>query len=514
MSKSSGYVRVVALLQDYFAAYDHFTTMLVLAYIRSCQDVTDEALANEYDYCESLVPEVRQLTQDLLTACANSHLSQRLERYFGEGFAQQYVEDDENEKKDVLLALAQKEAGLLAQYRSIIAGSTVSFQGVERSYSQLVADDQLTDQEYAQVRRAYYEKYTPILGELYIQLVQVRQELAAAMGYDGYEDYAFTALYERDYTPQQARDLLKDIQQEIGPISARLTEESAWLAAESWPMTEQQLTNCLAAAAQAMGSQEEETFQLLDTYHLYDITVSANKAELSYQQYLPDYQVPFAFIYTQGTSDDLLTFAHEFGHCVDSWYNYDATYSLELAETFSLAMEAIAPQYCTAVLTQEEIQQLNYVVVLNSVDTFAQQGSLAYFEQQVYATPAQELTVEDLCALSLSCAQDFGYAVAGQEDYYADSWVDIPHLFIEPFYVVSYCVANVPAMEIYYRECQQQGSGLSTFNDLLPRERDGFLETISTQSDLSNPFAPETMAEMAKIITQQLALTVETMYIL
>ena len=42
------------------------------------------------------------------------------------------------------------------------------------------------------------------LGEIYLELVSVRTEIAEAAGYDNYADYAYENEYYRDYTVEDA----------------------------------------------------------------------------------------------------------------------------------------------------------------------------------------------------------------------------------------------------------------------------------------------------------------------
>ena len=108
--------------------------------------------------------------------------------------------------------------------------------------------------------------------------------------------------------------------------------------------------------------------------------------------------------------------------------------------------------------------------------------------------------MEKINDISLQVAKDYGYYTEGYDDYYAKSWIDITHFFEYPYYVISYCVSNDAAFQLYEREQAEQGSGLAVYNDLLPRDHDGFLETITEQGGLESPFAPGRMASTAAVI--------------
>ena len=70
--------------------------------------------------------------------------------------------------------------------------------------------------------------------------------------------------------------------------------------------------------------------------------------------------------------------------------------------------------------------------------------------------------------------------------------------------MVSYVVSNDAAFQIYERECAEAGEGLAVWNKLLPRDRDGFLETLEVQGGLEDPFAESRMKEIADLMREKL----------
>lgn len=235
-------------------------------------------------------------------------------------------------------------------------------------------------------------------------------------------------------------------------------------------------------------------------YELYDIDISEKKGSSSYQCYLYSYEVPFVFVKTEGFSDDILNFGHEFGHFVEAWNNCDRTESEDLAEVFSQGMEYLLLSY----VPEDYRVELTACKLMDTVDTFAEQGSFAEFEHEVYSRPAAEWTPEALEELSLRLAKSYGYFQPGKEEYYAKSWIDVPHFFQRPFYVVSYCVSNDAAFQIYALECEKEGKGLACWNKMLPRYSDSFLKTVMDQGGLEDPFAEDRMQQVAELVRKML----------
>lgn len=512
MHADSSKSELLDALQTCWEQYLDFYTMSTVAEIRSYIDMTDTYYADEAAFCTDAQPQMDQLFEQLQIASANCDLAEELEEgFWGDGLISTYgyaddgIDDEgdhtdhyEGTYTDEYVALLQEESRLLTVYRNELSDPTVLYKGVEASYRELCSDESLSDEEYNEVNMAYYDKYSEILGEIYIDLVDVRQQIAAYLGYDSYEAYAYDWVYGRDYTPAQADKLLEDIRTWLAPLYRRANEEGLWDEVEYAEVDEQDIFRKVQIVAQKLGGEIAESFGCLTQHELYDISISDKKMEMSYQTYLDSYDVPFVLVKTYGYDDDALSFAHEFGHFVDSYVNYNGTYSLELSEVFSQSMEYLL--LCT--LPEEQLGDLTAIKLLDTLDTYTQQGSFAQFEREVYAIPAEELTVEKLNELSLQNAEDYGYAEEDMEDYYAESWIDIGHFFEYPFYVVSYCVSNDAAFQIYQLELEQSGAGLAQFNSLLPRDNDGFLDTLKAQSDLESPFAAGRMEKTAQTVQE------------
>ena len=81
--------------------------------------------------------------------------------------------------------------------------------------------------------------------------------------------------------------------------------------------------------------------------------------------------------------------------------------------------------------SDEIVDTLRLMNLIDSLDTYVQQASFAEFEKRVYAE--KELTVEKLNELSLALAKDYGHYDGVSEEYYAMSWIDTPHFFEQPF---------------------------------------------------------------------------------
>lgn len=493
--------QAVPRLEACYDQYNAFFTMSIVAELRYDHDITDSYYAGEYEWFLDTEPEMDSLFGRLCSASANCDIGEALDEAFWGGWTVDAYRGKDNRTHDETFAeLQKKENAILAEYFRVTADATVSWRGEERAFYDLQQDDTLTMKEWNEIASLYYNKYAPVFGDIYLRLVGVRQEQAAYLGMDSYEDYAYTYLYGREYGPEQAEVILSHIQTDLAPLYDELSLNSRWERMRYTEVNEAENLEAITVAADAMGGTIQSACEEMKRYELYDIDISEKKGSSSYQCYLYSYEVPFVFVKTEGFSDDILKFGHEFGHFVEAWNNCDRTESEDLAEVFSQGMEYLLLSY----VPEDYRVALTACKLMDTVDTFAEQGSFAEFEHEVYSRPAAEWTPEALEELSLRLAKSYGYFQPGKEEYYAKSWIDVPHFFQRPFYVVSYCVSNDAAFQIYALECEKEGKGLACWNKMLPRYSDSFLKTVMDQGGLEDPFAEDRMQQVAELVRKML----------
>ena len=144
---------------------------------------------------ENETPNVEEKLEALMKAFAASPARDALEEsYFGTGYFEKY-DDYEVYTNPEYLRLSQEEAALLSEYRELTSELLVSYDGETMTLDEWLETDDYS--EYIGALQAYYEQYNPSVGEVFVKLVKVRQQLAAALGYDSYAEYSYEMDYKR-----------------------------------------------------------------------------------------------------------------------------------------------------------------------------------------------------------------------------------------------------------------------------------------------------------------------------
>ncbi len=496
LDSGADYETVEALLDACDELYAAFDTMEAIAFIRSCQDMTDEFYAGEYAWLDEASADVSQLFEKLYFRCGMSDMAQELEeKYFWPGFAEEYADDANAFYDDEMVALLQTESSLVAEYRDTVANPIVVLaNGSEVEF--FSALDEYQGPAYLNLLFSYYDQFNPKLARIYLDLVKNRQEQAKAAGYDSYEELAFDHDFVRDYSPELAAEYLQRVKEELVPLYREVLASGAFWDLESIPLDARRLEEVLRFGVSDMGEDVQDAYEFMVKYRLCDLDYSPLKAEMSFQTYLSAYEVPFLFMDAGGTLNDITTFSHEFGHYLDGYLNYNAEESIDLAECFSQAMELLMLTRLDEVLSREELDNLYRIKMLDVLDMYVQQAAFAEFEHILYSTDPEQLTEDYVNQVFLQMSQDYGFCEAGFEDFYSKLWIDITHFYEQPFYVITYPVSHDIAMQIFQLEEQTPGEGLEKFLEMLPREYPDMLDS-ALNAGLDSPFDPGRLEKVA-----------------
>lgn len=441
---------------DCYNAYNSFYTQYNLANIYYFKDMTVTYWEEEYNYCMDQTAQMDAWLDDLFYTLADSPLREELEASddFEDGFFDDY--DGESIWDETFTALMNRQSEMESQYYELCAAA----QNVD-PYSE-----------------EFYNGYGAQMAQLFVELIALRQEIAAYAGYEDYLSFAFEFNHGRDYTPAQAQAYLEQIEQELVPLYRASVMKFVYN--NGWDYTtDDEVFSYVKSAALDMGGSIEEAFRVMEAAELYDIAQDSRKYEASFEVYLTDYSVPYLFVSPQGVRRDKLTFAHEFGHFCKDYVLESRSSGVDVMEVFSQAMEYLSVCY------GEDAGELQEVKMLDSLSTFVEQSAYALFEQKVYALEGDELTVENVQAIYEQVGTDFGFDI-WQWD--SRDYVNVLHFYVAPLYIISYVLSNDVAMQIYELEKEESGKGLAFYENAMLTEQPTLIAFVE-ETGLVSPFA-------------------------
>ncbi|MBO4383885.1 MAG: hypothetical protein J5854_00500 [Clostridia bacterium] len=465
------------LLDDYYeiaVLVNRYATMISLAYYRFSTDIFDEYFSEEYDRCDENGSAIDEKLNELYAVFAASPFRNILEaEYFGEGFFRDY--EDFNTADDTFLEHKKRENDLLFRYYELSGNADFStYRGIEKSRGEI--------------------------GGVFIELIKVRREIAAAKGYDNYMDYAYACEYKRDFTTDRAKEYLELVRTRLAPLleNRKITEEYSYYS--DW--RESKTVEILSSAAQKMGGPVWEAFRFMIDHELYDISYSNNKLSTAYTSYLADYESPFIFV-DPGAKDLLIAMFHEFGHFTDAYVNYGLSGDLELSEIYSQAMVYLAFAYGEPFSDSARETNLRATLAELLTGSIIRMAAYGDFELRVYSLAPEELSLDAIDEIYAQCMKDYGLAGLIGIEYTKIYWVAYHHFFDYPGYVISYSISAVPAVQICRLEAEEPGAGVEAFCRLLGRTRGKRFTAVLAEAGLDSPFdaaAFDGLAEFLKAV--------------
>ena len=466
---------VVEAILGYYDAYDWFYTNYDLAYIEYQRDMTSEAWAEEYSFCEENAPTVEAGLEDLYYALAKSPIREELEReaYFGAGYFDAYENEEESIYDETFLGMLEQEGDLIGEYYELCS--------------------QAEEEEY--YSQAYFDGYAQALCALLVELVALRQEMAAYAGYDSYAQFAYDCYYYRDYTPEQAVDYMEQISTHMSGLYQQVSRSDVWDGGSTW-CAEGDTFRYLEEAVEAMGGVSRSAFTLMEKAGLYDIARSDKKFNVSFELYLFGYAQPYVFVNPDGYSYDKLSFAHEFGHFVTDYACGGSYAGTDVLEVFSQGMEYLCLRYDGG---EDALERYK---LADCLSTYVEQSAYACFEHRLYELEGEELTTGNVFRLYEETCRSFGI------DFEYLGWdprdlVAVPHFFTDPMYIISYVVSNDGAFQLYSMELEEPGAGLAKFEETVTTESSYFLEFME-EAGLETPFAPGRVERVAQVLEELL----------
>ena len=162
-------------LRQISKATQDFYSMMTIAQIRNYADMSDRFYSEEMDYLNTWDARIQNSYSELFTMIEQSRFGSLTGDIFGESASEDLQMNASASSADIL-SLQEQEKQLEAQYYEEYANATVTTPEGEVLYSELEPEGQ--EAYYSQ----FIEKYNQQLGELYLQLVELRQQMRSFWG--------------------------------------------------------------------------------------------------------------------------------------------------------------------------------------------------------------------------------------------------------------------------------------------------------------------------------------------
>lgn len=487
-------------------ATQEFYSMMTIAQIRNYLDVNDTFYSEEMEYLDTFDARIQNSYNQMFSSIENSRFSSIQNMIFGESGAEDLQMSSQASSEEIL-SLQEQEKKLVAEYYYEYAQATVSTPEGEVLFSSLDSEGQ----------SAYYnqfiQKYNQQFGELYLELVSLREQMAQALGYDSYTQVADLDMLRNSYTREDIKTFREDIKQTIAPVYRSYLEDFyrraenrdqpgyVYLLGEQSPVPQgswQETLNQFEQLYQQMSEQTGECYSYLLSHEFIDAEPSQTKANVTFSTLIYSLNTPFLFANMNGSAEDVFSISHEFGHCFAMWQqlklgSQQEGRSMDVSEIHSQAMQMLTLPYYEIFYGEDAGTARKYDVytMVAGILTAAMNDE---FQEKIYENP--QMTVQELNELYKELAMEYGLVVESpyfDMESFSMGWFTTNQYFDTPFYAIDYALSGCVAMEFLQMGLEDYTQALETYLSLVQQNSDYDFMTVLEETGLSSPFETEQM---------------------
>ena len=402
-----------------FYLYDELNyiyTLYTLMDLRSNADISDEYAAEESQYTLEVYYDALSEYYDAMHAVAVSPYAQLMEGSYSQSLIDYFksYEPSSDGGRDIFTL----ENDLVSQYYTMISQAEPDYEAI---------------------------------GELYVELVELRRQQAQLYGYQDYASYAYDSVYYKDYTPEDAKAVWQGVKEYIVPVmmtyGPSLQEKTDLLYSSDIDCSTGAVLSAMGSVLPQIAPELNEAFEYMTDYGLYDIGYSENKVNTGFTTVLYFYNEPFIFNAATGTYRDYTDMFHEFGHFANYFYTQSSlvfgSSDYDLSELQSQGLEALASFFYSDIFGSELGNAAQDSIILSMMFSIVDGAMYDEFQQRVYSQ--EDLTPEAVTSIFKEVYDEYGYAPYEGYEY---EWMYINHNFENPFYYISYSVSAAAALEI------------------------------------------------------------------
>ncbi len=519
------------LINTYTNNYIDISSSMSLAFIRNSINTLDKYYEDEVNFCLEIEPLLDDVTNTFNDVLLNHSKRKEIEDIYGTYYFTK-LEIEKNCFSSSIIDLLVTESKLANKYDTLIAGAQIEFEGKIYNLQQMGKFSQNTDREIRKNAAIAVDKFMSSndtnIGDIYLELVKVRTEIANKLGYKTFTELGYLRMLRTDYTPVEVSNFRELIVKYIVPIANKIVDKQAkrinitnpkmydlsleYLDGNATPKGNKD--ELVAKALEMYSDMSEETkefFSFMVTNNLMDLESKAGKMAGGYCSSIDKYKAPFIFSNFNGTSGDVDVLTHEAGHAFQYYYSnkyitnpFLINPTLDACEIHSMSMEFFAYPYLE-LFFKEDTKKYKESHLSDTMKFLPYACCVDHFQHIVYENPNLSIaeikeTWSKLEKLYLPW-RDYGecsFTASGT------FWYKQGHIFSSPFYYIDYALAQICALTFHLLNLKDHKKAWEKYLDLCrlggTKPILKLLETIN----FPNPFEEDTLKNIAKEISNKL----------
>jgi len=501
------------------------------AYVATSVNTADEEAEKRFDaYMEEIYPNVMEAEQKLKKKFIASGLTVAgFEIPMRNMRAQAELFREEN------IPLRVEEEKLANHFDKITGAQTVQWKGAEKTVRQMEVvlrdrDSQTRLEGWKTMADRQLEDRKAI-NDLWIQLMELREKIAANAGVPSFREFRWKELLRFDYSIADCKTFQHAIEKAVVPIANRLAArrkkalgldvlrycDTLVDLADAEPLKPFSDVDELKRGAKAIFSKVHPQFgayfsQMEDEGYL-DLENRKNKAAGAYCTDFAYTKRPFVFANAVGIHDDVQSVLHEGGHAFHSFESFKLPYfqqraesaiPIEFAEVASMGMEFLSLGYLSkkhgGLYSDSDAARAQSEHLEQSLLFWPYMAMVDAFQHWAYENP-QAGKDPDACDEKWSALEDrFRPYIdwSGYEDVKMTGWHRKPHIHQIPFYYVEYGLAQLGAAQIWLHAAQDEKSAVAMYRNALSLGGTVSLPGLFAAAGIKFSFEEQTLRQAAE----------------
>lgn len=504
---------VKMLLKNLLEQYVHMRTVFNIYSLNYYSDVSDDITNQKY---MDIHDTYNKMYDNLSRCCANLYeagYSNELSDAAGYNLTEIFLEDTDDsisdEEYDKILIennrLIDEINNITNQYYNYTEEDfIVAYKNQTWVLSDILNNPPSDDNDFKEIARLIHNKKNDVLGNIYLELIRKRNQVAKLYGYDNYTEYAYEKFYRRDYSTEDTDKIYTYVKENFSEIGNYISDEAKSSAMYSdiynMDFSEEKALDTADQFFELIDPEISQRFDHLRSHHLYDMSMNTAKSGDSFMISLYDYNVPFVFISPKGDYYDFMNLIHEFGHANAEYINpssgiYDEKGSaIDTSEMHSQGMEVLFTHYSKQLLGEENGRAFNQIIISNLVASILQ-GCL-FDEFQKYAYMNSDCTLDDLNAEYRRLCWEYGIKYSDDDPYTYD-WVDVSHNYTQPTYYISYASSAVSVLDLWINSMNDIDEAVENYKKIADCDKYTSYMKAAEKCGLATLFDEGALAEIA-----------------
>lgn len=479
---------VCGLYDQLYLEFRYIDSLYVLAELWYTADLSSSYWSEESLYCADLWSQTGDALSSACRYILESPLGDDFTLHIGPESAEVFssyeaVSDRESE-------LISREQEILNEYYALadtaLDEAVYNYQGRDWTWAMLSGyrGDTLYNEDYEGYLEVWYgldEEVNDLLGPLFLELVEIRAEMAELSGYENYSDYAYELIYGRDFSPEDAQLLCDSVKPIAAEYIDSLYYSDLWYAdGEIAPdMDREALLDTMENTLSFFGPELEASFAFMREFDLCVLTDAPSAQGGAYTTELNYYHCPALYIGMENSFYDFSTLTHEFGHFSDTYFTpvpnlLTSTGSYDLFEIHSTGLETLYTEIYDQVFS-EGADIARFLTLGYQLESIIDGCIMDEFQRRIYSEP--DMTLSEINRLYADICEDYGFYQPYSVDY---SWVYIPHNFDAPLYYLSYAVSSLASVQLWNIAQQDMDGAIDTYLAILGQSAydDGYMQVL------------------------------------